>query len=140
VAGNAKNTGLTSSQANGSLLKQKNYSDEAYAVGSSSKLKTNDHAALMSDLRVATDKFFFGNASQQENVVLPEIKDRAVLGELRKIIEEQKKELEANKTTIQALQRNFESLSALCLTERTDKANLQKLNEQLKYENKDFAT
>jgi hypothetical protein len=32
--------------------------------------------------------------------VLPEIKDRAVLGELRKIIEEQKKELEANKTTI----------------------------------------
>jgi hypothetical protein len=44
-------------------LKQKNYSEEAYAVGSSSKLKTNDHAALMSDLRVATDKFFFGNAS-----------------------------------------------------------------------------
>jgi hypothetical protein len=33
-------------------------------------------------------------------VILPEIKDKAVLGELRKIIEEQRKELEANKTTI----------------------------------------
>lgn len=115
--------------------------EEGYGQGSSSsKLKSNDHNALMSDLRVATDKFFFGNATQQqENVVLPEIKDKAVLGELRKIIEEQRKELEANKTTIQALQRNFESLSALCLTERTDKANLQKLSEQLKFENKDFA-
>lgn len=93
----------------------------------------------MSDLRVATDKFFFGNATQQENVILPEIMDKKGLGELRKIIEEQKKELEANKTTIQALQRNFESLSALCLTERTDKANLIKLCEQLKFENKDYA-
>jgi chromosome segregation ATPase len=44
-------------------MKQKQYNEEAYAQGSSSKLKTNDHTALMSDLRVATDKFFFGNAS-----------------------------------------------------------------------------
>lgn len=50
-----------------------------------------------------------------------------------------RKELEARNTTIQALQRNFESLSTLCLNERAEKTNLLKQNEQLKAENKDYA-
>lgn len=52
--------------------------------------------------------------------------------ELRRIIEEQRKELEHRNATVQALQRNFESLSALCINERAEKTNLQKLNEQIK--------
>jgi hypothetical protein len=61
-----------------------------------------------------------------------------VLGELRRIIEDQKKELDARNTTIQALQRNFESLSTLCLGERTEKAKLQSMSDLLKIENKDY--
>ena len=57
---------------------------------------------------------------------------------MKKIIEDQKKELDARNTTIQALQRNFESLSTLCLGERNEKAKLQSMNELLKIENKDY--
>jgi len=59
---------------------------------------------------------------------------------LRRIIEDQKKELEAKTTTIQALQRNFESLSTLCLGERQEKAKLQSMSDLLKIENKDYCT
>lgn len=55
------------------------------------------------------------------------------------MLEDMRKELEARNTTIQALQRNFESLSTLCLNERAEKTNLLKQNEQLKAENKDYA-
>jgi hypothetical protein len=122
------------------------------ATGSSKQLiKSIDHDkvkdALMSDLRVATDKFFMG--ANNENYFLPEIKDVRHLAdydfyqknvniELKRMVEEMKKELEARNTTIQALQRNFESLSSLCLNERAEKTNLLKMNEQLKAENKDY--
>lgn len=45
------------------------------------------------------------------------------------MVEELKKEIENKNTTIQALQRNFESLSALCLSEREQRTNLQIQNE-----------
>ena len=36
------------------------------------------------------------------------------------------------------MQRNFESLSTLCLGERTEKAKLQSMSDLLKIENKDY--
>ncbi len=69
-------------QNNGSLLKQKQQNvDDYMGAGSSAKLKgisdpDKMHTALMSDLRVATDKFFIGGQTRDENVnFLPEIKD-----------------------------------------------------------------
>ncbi|TNV87373.1 hypothetical protein FGO68_gene4873 [Halteria grandinella] len=94
--------------------------------------------AILTDLRQQTDKFFMGGMQNNENF-LPEIKDKNANIELRRMVEDMRKELEARNTTIQALQRNFESLSALCLNERAEKANLLKQNEQLRAENKDYA-
>eukprot|EP00347_Sterkiella_histriomuscorum_P007722 403347810 len=119
----------SSNNLTGNLLKQKNMNE--YNINQSEFSKDVDSINKLSS---ATSKLF-----DTENN-LPDIKDSRVLGnELRRIIEEQRKELEHRNQTVQALQRNFESLSTLCINERAEKTNLLKLNEQIKQENKEYA-
>ena len=64
--------------------------------------------------------------------------DEAMVVELHRRLDEQNKELEQRNNVVSALQRNFESLSTLCMTERNENKNLKKFNESLRKENQEF--
>ena len=55
--------------------------------------------------------------------------------EMQKKIEEQRRELEERNLTVSALQRNFESLSALCRNERNENQTLKRAAESLRGQN-----
>ena len=62
-------------------------------------------------------------------------KDKAELKDLEKIIEEQSKELTLRSKTVDALQRNFESLSEFCKAEKIRTQHLLVQVEELTKEN-----
>lgn len=59
---------------------------------------------------------------------------------LKKLIEELKAEAREKDLKVGALQRNFESLSALCLKNENEKMALDRINKQLSLENQNYAT